>query len=114
MKLSGRLPQVRVPYFKSLIPKLDRRKVDISINIPLRMSNKPYEIWIMQNITGRNKIQLISMEQRISSQPKDSCTELLQFSYFFTRRPVTNESRACVCVCVCVCERERERERVNA
>jgi len=46
--------------------------VDVSTNIPLRMSSKPYEIRIMQNITGGNKIQLSSMEQRISSQPTDS------------------------------------------
>jgi len=77
--------------------------VDISTNIPLRMSNKPYEIRIMRNITGGNKIQLISMEKRISLQPTDSCTELLQFSYFFTRRPAKNES--------CVRERGRESAR---
>jgi len=70
------------------------------------MYSKPYEIRIVQNITGGNKIQLSSMEQRISLQPTDSYMELLQFNYFFTRHPVKTGS------CVCVCVRERERERV--
>ena len=77
--------------------------MDISTNIPVRMSSRPYEIRIMQNITGGNKIQLSSKEQRISSQQTDSYTELLQFSYFFTRRPVKNESCVRVRVSVCVC-----------